>query len=258
MLKPRIIPVLLIRDKGLVKTRKFDDPKYVGDPLNAVRIFNEKNVDELIVIDIDATVLGHEPDYDLIKNMASECRMPLCYGGGVKTAEQVKKILGLGVEKVAISSAAIENPNLIKEISTQVGSQSVVIVIDAKKKTFLKGYDCYIHNGKKKTKYSVVEFAKLAQGYGAGEIVINSIDNDGEMMGYDLDLIASIKSELHIPVTAIGGAGTLDHLEQLKKAQGIIGMGAGSLFVFKGKFRAVLINYPNLDEKEKIQLLKVI
>lgn len=253
MLKARIIPVLLIHDNGLVKTRKFSDSKYVGDPLNAVRIFNEKNVDELIVIDIDATVNGNEPDYTLIKNMASECRMPLCYGGGVKTIEQVKKILGLGVEKVAISSAAFNRPELIREIADQVGSQSVVVVIDAKKKLLSKKYDCYIHNGKTKTKYTAVEFAQIAQKCGAGEILINSIDNDGEMQGYDNDLISSINEELTIPLTVMGGAGNLEHLEQVKKAQGIIGLAAGSLFVFKGKYRAVLINYPNAFEKEKIQ-----
>lgn len=255
MLKPRIIPVLLIKDKGLVKTRKFTEPKYVGDPLNAVRIFNEKYVDELIVIDIEATTLGKEPDYEVIKNIASECRMPLCYGGGVKNVEQVKRILGLGVEKVAISSAAMTNSDIIKVISEQVGSQSVVVVIDAKKKLFSKSYDCYINNGKVKVNYSASEFAKIAQDMGAGEIMINSIDNDGEMQGYDMALISSLNSVLRIPLTVLGGAGSLEHLIEIRKNEGIVGLAAGSLFVFKGKYRAVLINYPNALEKEKVQLL---
>ncbi|MFA9395550.1 MAG: AglZ/HisF2 family acetamidino modification protein [Halodesulfovibrio sp.] len=248
MLYPRIIPVLLVHDKGLVKTVKFKDHKYVGDPLNAVRIFNEKEADELVVLDIDATVEGREPDFDMIGNLASECRMPLCYGGGIRTLGQAKMILGLGVEKVAFSALFFEQPKLLTKLAEQVGKQSVVVVLDIKKKLF-SGYECFVHNGKKRTKISPVEAAREAERLGVGEIVINSIDNDGTMSGYDLDLINSIKSEVSVPVTAMGGVGSNDDIRALIEQEGIIGAAAGSHFVFKGKYRAVLISYPNHEEK---------
>ncbi len=252
MLKSRIIPVLLIRDKGLVKTVKFKDAKYVGDPINAVKIFNEKEVDELTVLDIDASVEGREPDYKTIENLASECRMPLCYGGGIKTIEQAERILSLGVEKIALSSSAIENPELISRLSERVGRQSVVLILDIKKKFLGHKYECFIHNGTKNTKLCPLEFAKKAQDLGVGEIVINSIDLDGVMKGYDLVFISKFKSEINVPITVLGGAGKFSHLEQLISQEGIVGAAAGSLFVFKGKYRAVLINYPNKQEKEQI------
>lgn len=252
MLYPRIIPCLLIHNKGLTKTVRFKEGKYVGDPLNAVRIFNEKEVDELIVLDIDATVKGEEPDYQRIEKMAKECRMPLCYGGGVKTAEQARKIFSYGVEKIAISSAAVEHPEVVTEMATAVGNQSVVVVMDVHKRRFTGKYEIYTHNGTKPTGISPVAFAKEMQSRGAGELVINSIDNDGMMQGYDMKLIESIKREVTIPITVIGGAGTLDDIKIIIKKFGIIGVAAGSLFVFKGKYKAVLINYPNPEEKEKL------
>lgn len=252
MLYPRIIPVLLVQDKGLVKTVKFKDPKYVGDPLNAVRIFNEKEADELIVIDIDATANNRAPDFQLIENLASECRMPLCYGGGIKTIEQAKKILSLGVEKIALSSSAIESPQLITDIATQVGKQSVVVVLDVSKKLFSSKYECWTHNGKKNTRICPIEFAQIAEKHGAGEIVINSIDNDGGMKGYDLHLVQEIKSRVGMPVTVMGGAGSHEDIKSLIAQEGVIGAAAGSLFVFKGKYKAVLINYPNKSEKQSI------
>ena len=251
MLYPRITPCLLIHNKGLVKTVKFKDFKYVGDPINAVKIFNEKEVDELIVLDIDATVENREPDYKMIENLANECRMPLCYGGGIKTASQAQRILSLGVEKVAISSAVFNNPGLVKEISAEVGSQSVVVVFDVKKKLF-GGYDIYTHNAKNKIKQDLLEFVERVQNLGAGEIVINSIDNDGLMKGYDIDLIEKIKSRLNIPMTVLGGAGKLKDISQVIDKFGVVGCAAGSLFVFKGKYKAVLINYPNKEIKNKI------
>jgi cyclase len=253
MLRPRIIPCLLVKDKGLVKTVHFKDPKYVGDPINAVRIFNEKQVDELIVLDIDATAEKREPDYKMIENLAAECRMPLCYGGGVSTVEQAQKIFALGVEKVAISTAAIQNPSLITEIAEQVGSQSVVVVLDVKKKMF-GSYEVYINNGKKGTGKNPVDVAKQMEKLGAGEIVVNAIDNDGIMKGYDIALIEKIRKAITLPLTALGGAGSLDHIAELIKKFRIIGASAGSLFVFKGIYRAVLINYPNSSEKEKLFL----
>lgn len=251
MLYPRIIPTLLIHKKGLVKTVKFKEGKYVGDPINAVKIFNEKEVDEIIILDIDASANNMEPDYQLIEKLAFECRMPLCYGGGIKTAEQAQRIFSLGVEKIAISSVAFRKPQLITEMAERVGNQSVVVVMDVKKKLF-GGYEVMIHNAKKSTGVNPVSFAKEAEKLGAGEIVINSIDNDGMMQGYDLGLIYKIREVITIPLTVMGGAGTYDHIGEVIKEHGIIGAAAGSLFVFKGKYRAVLINYPTNYEKEEL------
>lgn len=250
MLYPRIIPCLLVHRNGLVKTVKFKDPKYVGDPINAVKIFNEKEVDELIVIDIDASVGGNEPNYERIKNLAVECRMPLCYGGGVKTVDQAQKIFSLGVEKIAISSSAIENPSLITEIAEKVGKQSVVVVLDVKRKLLSSKYEVYTYNGRKNTGLDPIDIALQSEKLGAGEIVINSIDNDGMMKGYDLQLIEKVRNAISIPMTVIGGAGSLDDIGKVIEQHGIIGVSAGSLFVFKGKYKAVLINYPVAIDKE--------
>jgi imidazole glycerol-phosphate synthase subunit HisF len=249
MLRSRIIPCLLIREKGLVKTRRFGDEKYVGDPLNAVRIFNEKEVDEIIILDIDASRIHAEPNYDLIRTLAAECRMPMCYGGGVSTVDQFERIVGLGVEKVAISMAAVKNPELVNQASARVGSQSVVAVLDIKKKRLGRNYEIYIQNGQVKTGLSPFTFAKELEQRGVGEIVLNSIDRDGEQKGYDLDLIGAMRSEVTVPLTSLGGAGGMEDLKGLIRAFGPIGAAAGSLFVFKGKYRAVLINYPTRQEK---------
>lgn len=251
MLYPRITPCLLIHKRGLIKTMKFKESKYVGDPLNAVKIFNEKEADELTVFDIDVTVEGREPDYKMIENLAVECRMPLCYGGGIKTSKQAQKIFNLGVEKIALSSAVIETPNLVTEIVKEVGTQSVVLVIDVKKKIF-GGYDIFTHNGSRKVKVDLEKFILKQQQLGVGEIVINSIDNDGMMEGYDFNLIDKIKPLVKVPLTVLGGAGTLQDISTLINRYGIIGASAGSLFVFKGQYKAVLINYPNQQEKEKM------
>ncbi|OOF18201.1 imidazole glycerol phosphate synthase subunit HisF [Salinivibrio sp. IB574] len=251
MLRSRIIPVLLVRDKGLIKTTKFSDDKYVGDPLNAVRIFNEKEADELMIVDIDATVKDKEPDYQSIEYWASECRMPLCYGGGVKTVEQALKILSLGVEKVALSSSVIERPELIKDIASQVGSQSVVAVLDVKKKLF-GGYKVYTHNGKKSTAVNLFSVIKEFEHQGVGEIIINNIDADGTMTGYDTQLVEKLRSQVSVPLTFLGGAGSHQDLKHVIDQYSPIGVAAGSLFVFKGKYRAVLINYPNLEEKNSL------
>lgn len=251
MLRPRIIPCLLIHEGGLVKTVGFKDPKYVGDPVNAVKIFNEKESDELVVLDIDATANQSEPDYTVIAHLAAECRMPLCYGGGIKSAEQAGRIIGLGVEKVAISAAAVERPTLIGEIASEIGSQSVAVVLDVKRK-LLGGYELRTHNGKKAHKLDPVVFAQTAVQQGAGEIVVNSIDLDGTMKGYDLKLARAIRDAVGVPVTFMGGAGSLGDIETLVREVGVVGAAAGSLFVFKGAYRAVLINYPNPTMKEKL------
>ena len=251
MLRPRIIPCLLVQDGGLVKTVRFKDPKYVGDPINAVKIFNEKEADELMVLDIDASAHGSEPNFRLIAQFAAECRMPLCYGGGVKTAQQAKRIIGLGVEKVAISSGAIENPRLITEIANEVGSQSVVVVIDAKKK-LLGGHEAWTHNGKKNSGRSVLDVARQASELGAGEIVVNSIDNDGQMSGYDLALARKVREATRLPMSFLGGAGSLADIGKLIAECGVVGAAAGSFFVFKGAYRAVLISYPAPEQKDEL------
>jgi len=187
----------------------------------------------------------------MIENLANECRMPLCYGGGVKTTLHAQKILSLGVEKIAVSSVVFNNPDLIRAISTEIGSQSIVVIFDVKKK-LLGGYDVYTHNAKNKTKQDLLELVERVQNLGAGEVVINSIDNDGIMKGYDLDLIEKVKNRLNIPMTVLGGAGTIEDIGKVIDKFGIIGCAAGSLFVFKGKYKAVLINYPNQEKKIQI------
>lgn len=244
MLRPRIIACLLVHDGGLTKTVRFGAHKYVGDPLNAVRILNEKEVDELAVFDIDATTQGREPDYGLIRGLAAECRMPLTYGGGVKTVEQVERIVSLGVEKVALSAAAVSSPSLISDAAARVGSQSVVVVIDVKKR------GVFTHNGTRDAGMDPASFAAQVEAAGAGEIVVNAIDRDGTQEGYDLDLIARVREAVTLPLTALGGAGSLNDMEKLIERFGIVGAAAGSLFVFKGKFRAVLINYPRRQDKD--------
>jgi cyclase len=252
MLRSRIIPCLLVHNKGLVKTIKFKDPKYVGDPINAVKIFNEKEVDELMVLDIDATRENRAPNLEMIKNLAYECRMPLCYGGGITTVEQARKIINLGAEKVALSYSALNNISLCQEIGSIIGNQSVVVVIDVKRKKLFGGYDIYTHNGTKKSKWKLDELVAKLEEICIGEIVINSIDNDGTMQGYDTNLIESIREKCSMPITVLGGAGCLDDIKKLISKFKIIGAAAGSLFVFKGKYRAVLISYPNREERKLI------
>lgn len=251
MLRPRIIPSLLLQDNGLVKTVNFKNPKYVGDPINAVKIFNEKEVDELAIFDIDATNKGLEPNYSLIERIANQSRMPLCYGGGVKTIEQAQRIFGLGIEKIALSSAVLQNPQLITDIADRVGSQSVIVVLDVKKKLF-GGYEVFTHNGKKSTGINPFKFIEQAQELGAGEIIINSIDQDGVMKGYDMALIDKAREKTSLPMTVLGGAGNLDDIKKVIEKHQIIGVAAGSLFVFKGIYKAVLINYPTKQEKENL------
>lgn len=252
MLRPRIIPCLLVHDGGLVKTVRFKEPKYVGDPINAVKIFNEKEADELIVLDIDATAKGGEPNFRLIAQLAAECRMPLCYGGGIKTVEQAKRIIGLGVEKIALSSAALERPQLITEIAAEIGSQSVVVVLDAKRRSFGREPEVWTHNATRNTGRGVVEMAQQAAALGAGEIVVNSIDEDGQMKGYDLALASRVRAAVRLPMTVLGGAGSLADIGKLIESCGVVGASAGSFFVFKGPYRAVLISYPAQAQKEDL------
>jgi cyclase len=250
MLRPRIIPVLLLRGRGLVKTRAFGEDTYVGDPINAVRIFNEKEVDELIVADIDATREAREPSYDLIASLAAECRMPLAYGGGITRVEQIERIIKLGVEKVAIGAAAIATPEIVSDASRRVGTQSVTVVADVRRVG--SQYELFTHNGRLASGRSVTDFAAWAERAGAGELIVNNIDRDGMGTGYDLDLVAACRAATNLPITAVGGAGSLDDIRNLIARHPIIGAAAGSLFVFKGKYRAVLINYPDRATKERL------
>lgn len=252
MLRPRIIVSLLLENGDLIKTVKFNRSKYIGDPINAVRIFNEKEVDELIVLDIGASRDGREPDYDLIAKLAAECRMPFCYGGGVKEVAQIERIISSGVEKVALSSAVVENPNLVAAAAEKVGGQSIVAVLDVKKHGPGGRYEVFIHRAQKATGLEAVAFAQRIEQLGAGEVVINSIDRDGTMEGYDMALASQFKGALGIPLTFLGGAGSLTHICDLIHFFGTIGAAAGSVFVFKGAYRAVLINYPDSAEKDAL------
>ena len=240
MLRSRVIPCLLLQNKGLVKTVKFKDPKYVGDPINAVKIFNEKEVDELMFLDIDASSTETEPNYLLIERIANECRMPLCYGGGVKSVEQAQEIIKLGAEKVAISSIVFDRPEIIDEMAAVIGRQSVVVVIDIKKNLFGK-YEIYTHNGKKKIKQGLDKTLLSLEEIGIGELVINSIHCDGKMGGYDTKLADHVRSLVSCPLTILGGANSQEDILNLIERYGVIGAAVGSLFVFKGIYKAVLI-----------------
>lgn len=254
MLRPRIIPCLLVHNGGLVKTIGFKSPKYVGDPINAVKIFNEKEADELVVLDIDASVKGVEPNYGLIAKLAAECRMPLCYGGGVTSAQQAARIIDLGVEKVSVSAAAVSRPGLLGEMAAAIGRQSVVAVIDVRKKAglFASGQEVCTHNATKSHARDPIELAQQLEAAGAGEIVLNSVERDGTMKGYDLDLAQRLRAALSVPLTVLGGAGSLDDVGALIRRCGVVGAAAGSLFVFKGQYRAVLINYPTPQQKDAL------
>ena len=250
MLMPRIIPCLLLRERGLVKTVRFGDARYVGDPINAVRIFNEKEADELMILDIDATQARRSPDFDAIAHFGAECQMPLCYGGGVKTPQDVEKIIRLGVEKVAISTAAIETPETVSRAAETVGRQSVVVVMDIKKCRSGDRYEVWTRNGTRNTGRTAMGVAAEMQERGAGEIVANSIDHDGLMTGYDWQLAEELHRTVSVPLTILGGAGSYDDLARLVRRYGTIGAAAGSLFVFKGALKAVLINYPSRAQRE--------
>ncbi len=251
MLQKRIIPCLLLHKGGLYKTQNFKKPTYIGDPINAIKIFNEKEVDELMFLDIDATVQNKEPNYKMIEDIASECFMPLCYGGGVKTVDQMKKIYSLGVEKISTSSAAIENPNLIQEAANIFGNQSVIVTVDIKKDFFGKK-KVFINNGKKNTKINPVDFIKRVEALGAGEIVVNSIDHDGVMKGYDIELLKEIKSNIKVPVIALGGAGNLNHIKEIFEISKVDAVACGSMFVYQGPLKGVLISYPPYQKIQEL------
>lgn len=249
VLRPRIIPCLLLRNTGLVKTVQFKNPTYLGDPRNIVKIFNDKDADELVLLDISATTEHREPQFGLIEEIAGESFMPLGYGGGITTIEQVRRIIGIGIEKIVINTAAVERTALITEAADVIGSQSVVVSIDVKKTGLLGGkYEVFTRGGRENTHRHPVQWARQAQEAGAGEILLNSIDQDGTMKGYDLALIRQVADAVSIPVVACGGAGSVKDLVAAVRQAGASAASAGSLFVFQGKHRAVLISFPSGQE----------
>ncbi|WP_261978083.1 AglZ/HisF2 family acetamidino modification protein [Pseudomonas fluorescens] len=245
-----MIPALLLREDGLVKTQRFNNSKYVGDPINAIRIFNEKEVDEIVVIDIDATRLKRPPNYTLIEEFAAECFMPLGYGGGINTVEQAKNLFSLGVEKIILQSAAFDNPKFITELASRFGSQSIVISIDVKR-DWLGRIRLWSSSSRRKISADWLAVMKELASAGAGEILLNSVDRDGMQNGYDLDVIKSAASVLDIPLVALGGAGKMEHLLEAVQA-GASAVAAGSLFVLQGPHRAVLISYPGYSALESL------
>ena len=244
MARTRIIPCLLISDSSLVKTKQFKNPIYIGDTLNTAKIFSEKEVDELIILDIDATVKGKDPNYNLISEIAGECSMPVAYGGGIRTLDQARKLIRCGIEKVVINSASLERLELIQEIAEVFGSQSVVGSIDVLSHASGE-YSVATRSGTKKIKLRPEEHASSLVSVGVGEIFLNSIDRDGMMEGYDLTLIRKVAENINVPLIVCGGAGTVDHLQQAVLKGGASAVAAGSMFVFYGKNKAVLINYPS-------------
>jgi cyclase len=250
MIRPRVIPCLLLKNEGLVKTVKFKDPKYLGDPINIVRIFNDKEVDELIFLDILATVENRPPNFDLLGKITSECFMPLGYGGGIRNMDDVRRLLAIGVEKFVLNTSAVENPTLVRSAADHAGSQAVVISIDVKKTLFGK-YEVFTRAGRKATGLDPLKFAVEMEKQGAGEILINSIDRDGTMQGYDLDLIRRVAESVSVPVVACGGAGNIGHLAEAVQA-GASAAAAGSMFVFQGPLRGVLISYPAQEELKSV------
>ena len=253
--RPRIIPVLLINNRDLIKTKQFKDPVYLGDPVNAVKIFNIKGIDEMTILDISATRRGVDPDFALLEDIASQAFMPLGYGGGIKNIEQIRHLLAIGYEKVVINTEFVKNPELVKQAVDLAGSQSVVISIDAKRiadtGVASKDYECWISDGREEVKHSPEEMAKNAEELGAGEIFINSIDQDGMMNGYDLELVKSVTNSVSIPVTACGGSGGIGDLKKVLHEGHAHAAAGGSMFVFYGRLKAVLITAPSEEELVK-------
>ncbi len=244
MLRARVIPVLLLRDGGLVKTVKFKDPVYLGDPINIIRIFNDKEVDELVLLDIDATLERRGPPFELLRQVTDECFMPLAYGGGVRTIQDVERLVALGIEKVAINTYAVERPSFVREAADSVGSSSVVVAMDVKR-SMLGRYEVVTQSGRKSTGLDPVRFAREMEQQGAGELLVTSVDRDGTMQGYDIELMRRISDAVGVPIIALGGASSVAHLAAAIRDGGASAAAAGSMFVFQGRHRAVLINTPS-------------
>ena len=252
--RPRIIPTLLIENEDLVKTVRFGRRTYLGDPVNAVKIFNRKGIDELSVLDIGATASGAGPDFGILKDIASEAFMPLSYGGGISSLGQIRELLSIGYEKVSLNTALVRTPSLVTEAARTFGSQSVVASIDAKKSG--EGYVCVIGGGREETSFAPAELALEAERLGAGEIIINSVDNDGEMSGYDVPLVRSVSEAVRVPVIALGGAGGIKDLKTVLDEGGAHAAAGGSMFVYYGRLKAVLITAPTEEELTEAGIYK--
>lgn len=249
MLKHRVIPALLLHNDGLVKTRQFKDPKYVGDPLNAIRIFNEKEVDELLLLDIRASREGGEPNYELIESFATECFMPFCYGGGISRMDQVERLFRLGVEKISLQTATRAGLDLVTQVAGRYGTQAVVGAVDVK--TDWKGSRQLYWSADGSTEREWQGHIQRLVDAGVGEILLNSVDRDGMMGGMDLKTIREATERLPVPLVALAGVGSLDHIREAVEA-GASAVAAGAFFVFHGKHRAVLITYPSYDVLEDL------
>ena len=247
MYRPRVIPVLLLKNQGLVKSIKFQKYRYIGDPINAVKIFNDLKADELVFLDILSSKQKTSISLDFVKKVGDEANMPFAVGGGIRSISQIKEILKSGAEKVIINTYAAENPDFIKQAADEFGSSTIVVSIDVKR-NFFKKESTYIYSGTKATGYNPVEFAQRVAELGAGEIIINSIQQDGTMEGYDLELVKRISEIVPIPVVAVGGAGDLSDFQNAVNEGYASAVGAGSMFVYHGPRRAVLINYPTREE----------
>jgi cyclase len=250
MLTHRVIPCLLLSNGGFVKTIKFRDPKYVGDPINAVRIFNEKEVDELMVLDIDASKKGRGPDYAMVEQIACECFMPLCFGGGIKTLDDARRLFGLGVEKVCLQTQYLLDPTIIQQIAEQYGEQAVVVSIDVKRSFFGKP-TLFSHARKETENWAWLRMLKTAVDLGAGEILLNAVDRDGTQKGMDLELIRQASEAISAPLIAVGGVGSLTDIKAAIN-NGASAVAVGAYFVFQGPHRAVLITYPRYEELQAL------
>ncbi len=244
MLRTRLIPVLLLQNRCFVKTKKFSQLSYIGDPCNTVRIFNELEVDEIVILDISAARENRGPDFEILSDIASECFMPLAYGGGIKNLDEAKKVFEIGYEKVIINSSAIDNPNLISNISNVFGSQSVIVSIDVKQNLFGKKI-ILSRSGTKRCSLSLIDWAKHVEKCGAGEILLTSIDREGTWQGMDIESISELSSELTIPVIAHGGVGSGKHIEEAVKIGKASAVAIGSMLVYQKKDMGVLINFPD-------------
>jgi imidazole glycerol-phosphate synthase subunit HisF len=252
MFRPRIIPVLLLKNQGLVKSIKFKNHRYIGDPVNAVKIFNDLKADELVFLDILASREGRTVSLDFVRDVGEEANMPFAVGGGISTVEDIQAILNEGAEKVIINTMAARNPDFIREAADTFGSSTIVVCMDVKKTKFFGKEQIWYINGQKKAGYSPIEFAQLMEQKGVGELIVQSIDNDGMMSGYDLDLIRRISEAITIPVVALGGAGCLKDMQDAYKLAYANGLAAGSMFVYHSARKGVLVNYPKKEELKAI------
>lgn len=252
MFRPRLIPVLLLKNNVLVKSVKFKNYNYIGDPINAVKIFNELNADELVFLDIDATSENRRISSDVVRKVGEEANMPFSVGGGISSIEDIQELIACGAEKVVLNSFAFSKPNFVREAVNYFGSSTIAVCIDVKKSFFSSANYVYINSGNKRTKLEPIEAAKMVEAMGAGEIIIQSITRDGSMLGYDIELIKQICDSVSIPTTALGGAGTLQHFQELHQSVNVTGLSAGSFFIYQGTNKGVLINYPSWEDLFKI------